>query len=274
MKFKLPSFKIRISTPWMLSSGAVLCLGLWSFAGVKQQARKCNRVQVSIKNLGPEKFLDAKLIEQDLNRLEGQSYGVVGRPWYEIDLGQIERHLNQQDFVEHAEAWKDQSGTLHLDVWQMKPIARLLIPGAESKYIDANGNNYPVSPDEASRVLIVDGYGAEVLLTHINQEKHILDDKEVKLQQNEKAEALFELVKKIHTDPLLSALITQLSIAEDGDITMYPQIGHHVIEFGDALNADTKFAKLKTYYHRVVKARGWDRYKTVNLKYENLIVCE
>jgi hypothetical protein len=52
-----------------------------------------------------------------------------------------------------------------------------------------------------------------------------------------------------------------------GDIIMIPKIGREQLIVGDARNLDEKFEKLKIFYQDVLPRLGWNRYKTLNLKY-------
>jgi cell division protein FtsQ len=85
---------------------------------------------------------------------------------------------------------------------------------------------------------------------------------------------LLSLLNFIQQDPFWRAQITELSVDEQGSVTMYPQIGSHQIEFGLPTDLDVKFKKLKLVYTDVLPAKGWDRYKRVSVQYRNQIVCE
>ncbi|WP_460879634.1 hypothetical protein [Pontibacter rugosus] len=53
-----------------------------------------------------------------------------------------------------------------------------------------------------------------------------------------------------------------------------PQLGDHTIEFGKPVKVEDKFKKLAVLYKEVLPTMGWDRYKRVNVEYEDQIICE
>ena len=92
--------------------------------------------------------------------------------------------------------------------------------------------------------------------------------------ENPEAKNLFGLVKAILADPFCRAQIGELYVDEGGEVTLYPLVGDQEIILGKPEGYTTKLLKLKSFYQDIVPARGWERYNTVNLKYENQIVCE
>ena len=85
---------------------------------------------------------------------------------------------------------------------------------------------------------------------------------------------LLKLLNHIQDDPFWRAQITELSVDEQGDVTMWPQLGNHLIDFGPPVELEAKFKKLKLFYTDVLPAKGWDRYSRVSVQYRNQIVCE
>jgi cell division protein FtsQ len=54
---------------------------------------------------------------------------------------------------------------------------------------------------------------------------------------------------------------------------LVPRLGEQIILFGTGEDASEKLEKLKAFYLQVVKQAGWDTYKTINLKFDNQVVC-
>ena len=50
-------------------------------------------------------------------------------------------------------------------------------------------------------------------------------------------------------------------------------MGSHKIILGSAHDLEKKFEKLKVFYRKGLEKVGWDRYQTINLKFENQVVC-
>ncbi len=90
----------------------------------------------------------------------------------------------------------------------------------------------------------------------------------------EEGKPYIELIKYIDEDKFWKAQIAQISVDKKGEMTMYTQVGGEVIVFGKPEEIEVKFKKLTAYYKEVIPVKGFNRYKTVNLKFKDQIVCE
>jgi cell division protein FtsQ len=50
-------------------------------------------------------------------------------------------------------------------------------------------------------------------------------------------------------------------------------MGQHKIVIGKSSDLKKKITKLKAFYKHGLEEIGWDKYKILNLKYENQVVC-
>jgi cell division protein FtsQ len=57
-------------------------------------------------------------------------------------------------------------------------------------------------------------------------------------------------------------------------VTLYPQMGKQIIEFGMATDIESKFRKLKIFYKKILPVKGWNRYSKISLAYQDQIICE
>jgi cell division protein FtsQ len=57
-------------------------------------------------------------------------------------------------------------------------------------------------------------------------------------------------------------------------VKLYPQIGQEVFELGKPEELPVKLKKMKIYYKTILPLKGFNRYKTVNLKFKDQIICE
>jgi cell division protein FtsQ len=69
-------------------------------------------------------------------------------------------------------------------------------------------------------------------------------------------------------------MISQITLQANGNIIMQPQIGDYVIQFGKPVDIENKFKKIDMFYKDILPMKGWDAYKTVNVSFNNQIVCE
>jgi cell division protein FtsQ len=63
-------------------------------------------------------------------------------------------------------------------------------------------------------------------------------------------------------------------VANDGGIILVPTFGNTNIDFGLAMNIETKFKKLAIFYKQIIPNRGWNTYRWVRLKYKNQLICD
>ena len=55
---------------------------------------------------------------------------------------------------------------------------------------------------------------------------------------------------------------------------MVPLVGSQIIYFGTIDNYKKKFKKLEATYKKGFLYKGWNKYKSINLKFENQVECE
>lgn len=88
---------------------------------------------------------------------------------------------------------------------------------------------------------------------------------------------LINFVRQVEDDGFWSAEIVQIvaSSASSGamELVLVPRSGDFRIVFGEIGDAERKFDKLMRFYRDGLGRIGWDRYGTINLKYNNQVVC-
>lgn len=84
---------------------------------------------------------------------------------------------------------------------------------------------------------------------------------------------VWKLASYIRQNIFLSAQIDQIIVTENLEIELIPLIGEQLIILGDIDNLEIKFQNLETLYTQGFQMVGWDKYKTINLKYINQVVC-
>lgn len=261
MKFTLPKIQLGIPRYWWYITAGLAVFVLVGFVNVKQASRFCDNIVVRLHNKNADTFVTEEELKELVNYADPESRAMMGRPWDAINLKALEQKVAEHNFVDSVHVWKNHSGDLFVDVWQMEPIMRLLMDDESDRYLDAQGRIFFTSPHHTTRVLLMAGPGADVLLNH-------------DVTKHPEAKNLFGLVKAILADPFCRAQIGELYVDEGGEVTLYPLVGDQEIILGKPEGYTTKLLKLKSFYQDIVPARGWERYNTVNLKYENQIVCE
>ncbi len=189
---------------------------------------------------------------------------LIGKKYSEINSANIENLINEMDLVENAEVYTTLTGKMKISVVQRKPILRIINSSNQNFYLDKSGMVMPVSPGYPSRVLVANGSikqkYSDTLKINVNDEKSVLAK-------------LYKLSSYINNDEFLKAQIEQIYVTKNKEFELVPKVGRQIIIFGDIENMAEKFNKLIVFYHQGMNKTGWDKYKTINLKFENQVVC-
>ena len=173
----------------------------------------------------------------------------------------IEKNILSNPFVKEIKLYQDLSNKLIVDLVQYQPIARLVSENKKDFYIDLHGNIFPTSTKFSERVLL------------IHTDNNINYDLK-NINSTDYGKKIFTMINYIINDAFLSKIISEIDINYDKNIIIYPQVSKQKIIFGYPEQIDVKFDKLMLFYKKVLPAKGWNTYKTVNLKFKNQIICD
>lgn len=245
-------------------------LMIWGFAGVvilasiafsskKQSDKFINDLYIEIDNQYQNYFVDTEDVKALINN-SSETY-LLSTTLGRLDLKQIENRVYKNKFVSEANAYLDLHGNLVVSIKQRRPIARIFNNKGDDFYISSEGMLLPVS----------NKYTARVLLVSFENEK---DFQLENIQQTEAGKKLMDVLKYIDSSIFWKAQIAEVSIDRQGELRLYPQVTKQEILFGLPEEIDEKFRKLMVFYQKVLPAKGWNTYQTVNLKFANQLVCE
>lgn len=241
-------------------------LALLSFTLRKKENTICESVVVKVDVLSGNHFVTPKRVE---NILANIGFKKGKDKFKEIDTEKLERKLLSLSSVEEVEVYKSMKGELQIDVRQRRPIARVFNRNGYSLYVDDKGKTMQTSELYTARVLAVNGHVK--LKAGQNYYETILQDS---LKDLTLLDELYEMAKAIDQDAFLKALIEQIYVEKNEEIILIPKVGNQEIVFGKAENIETKFKKLKLFYTDGINPNNLNLYKTINLKFDNQIVCK
>ncbi len=88
---------------------------------------------------------------------------------------------------------------------------------------------------------------------------------------------LLNFVEKVENDDFWRSELVQIVVrtAHSGspELELVPRSGRHIILFGRLENIDRKFDKLLCFYRKGLSRTGWDRYRYIDVRYHNQVVC-
>ncbi|NDK55927.1 cell division protein FtsQ/DivIB [Pontibacter fetidus] len=238
---------------------SIITIGsLAGFASSRQNEKTCEKVSINIDNEYNNYFIGDKEIVDLLTR-DGERK-LEGIPNKNIDLKNLEKRIEANKFVEDAEVYRGLDGNIKVQVKQNRPIARI-IQANQDVYVDVEGHILPLSERYTARVIPIT---KSALLKPLNQE----------FFQDSTGQAYLSLLQFIENDEFWKAQLAQMHIDGKGKVSFLPQVGDHTIEFGKPANPEQKFKKLMIFYKEVLPVMGWDKYKRVNVEFEDQIICE
>ncbi len=213
-------------------------------------------------NIIPLESGDKLLSERDVRQRLLLAFGntLEGTELADLEVERIERVLEEDPFVEDAEAFVGQSNTLHVRIRQREPVLRVLDNSGGNYYLDNSGAKIPVSNLYTARVMVATGNIAPYTPDFQQKKRNSLKD-------------LFYLNRVIAEDPVLSKFIQQIHINNAGDFMLVPLVGDQKIVLGSIRNLDDKLKRLKIFYKEGMPYAGWRAYNTINLKYNGQVVC-
>jgi cell division protein FtsQ len=224
---------------------------LAGFASSRQNEKICKKVSINVDNEYNNYFIGDKEVKDLLTR-EGERNLE--------DLKNLEKRIEANKFVDDADVYRGLDGNIHVKVKQNRPIARI-IRSDQDVYIDTEGRTLPLSDRYTARVIPVT---KSALIKSLDNE----------FFQDSTGKHYLSLLKFIEDDQFWKAQIAQMHIDGKGKVSFLPQVGEHTIEFGKPVEVEAKFRKLMIFYKEVLPVMGWDKYKRVNVEYEDQIICE
>jgi len=178
--------------------------------------------------------------------------------------------IDSMPLVRNVGIYNAAGGKLCINVEQRTPILRIINNNQQGYYIDNEGYIFPLSKHYGHRSLIANGDIKETIKRY--KAIHIDSLYSNKSKETQTLKELYQLAHYIWNDDLLRALIEQIYVNRN-EYEMIPRIGSQVIYFGTIENIENKFFNLKTVYFKVFSNLGWQKYKTINLKFENQVIC-
>ena len=175
-------------------------------------------------------------------------------------INTIEKNILLNPYVKNLKLYQDLNNRLLVDIVQFNPIARIVSENDKDLYIDLDGNIFPTSIKFSERVILI----------HIDDN---LNFNFRNINSTNFGQQIFSLINYIKNNDFLKKIISEIDIKEDKNIIIYPQVSKQKIIFGYPDKIDDKFDKLIFFYKKILPAKGWNTYRSVNLKFENQIVC-
>jgi cell division protein FtsQ len=232
---------------WNLIKGMFLLglvLFLYAFSSFKNNSRPVNNVNVQFTGLN-NVFITTEMVNKLLILSKEKPYFLNKE---DIDLRELEFSLESNEMIKSAQVYLTVNSTVMARVEQRVPIAR--VQNSEVFYIDDEGLRMPLSTQHSARVPMVYGIVEE-------------DD----LQR------IYKLALTAYNDSFFKTYLTGIYLNKNKEISLKLRLLDFHILIGNLDKLELKFKNLKAFYQKAKKDNMLDVYKSVNLQFDNQVVC-
>ena len=251
--------KILFVAMWMVIGSGMLVLLIAAMG--KQKKNTCKDYIITIKEGKQENIFLSK--EEILKLVKAAAKGnIKGQAKASFNLQQMEGLLEDNVWIKDAQLYFDNKDVLHVSVAEREPVARIFTNSGKSFYIDENEKGIPLSENLSTKVPVFTGV----------PDKENRAKKDSLLLHDIRITAQF-----ISSDPFWTSQVAQIDVAPsnaDGSLEfdMVPLIGNHIVKLGSGENIEQKFGRLFIFYKQVLSRTGFDKYKTVDVRYAGQVV--
>ena len=244
---------------WLLHIAAVSIVVIFAgllivyhSAGARhRETLTCTGVNICITDSALNSFISSA----DVKKYLDTEYGAyIGSCIDSIDLHAIEKVLGGKTAVLNSEAFITKDGMLNIDIEQRKPALRF-IGKTGGFYADANGETFPLQKTYASYVPVIDGC--------IPSEKDSL-----------RIRKLVRFVNHLEESQRWKNKFVQMYSDSTGNLTLIPREGQEKFLFGQPEEIEKKLRRLEMYYGYIVPEKGEKTYRSVDLRYNDQIICK
>ena len=216
-----------------------------AFVNGSKESVVCGKVVVQVIDSLQTQFVSEKEIR---NAVVNRFKGILGKPFDEVDLEEVELFLEKHPAVKRCEVYNTIGGVMRIEIVQHLPLLRVF-DGGSTYYIDEEGQEMPLFESFTARVLVVNGTIPK------------------------KLDPLVSLARVLHSDPFWDAQMEQIYIRRNGDYILVPRVGDHLIMLGPPERIAAKLRNLKALYKTGLTPHEWNEYQIINLKYKGQILC-
>jgi cell division protein FtsQ len=186
-------------------------------------------------------------------------------------LSKIRETVANIPYVETCDVDFLLNGTLRIRARQRVPVLRVMT-GGQSWFIDTRGVVMPRHLHHSARVPVADGHlGQTGMLKTANNLQALADTNHV--FASGRLNQLIVLANYIYHHESLKSMIEQIHVDRRGEFELFANVGNQRILFGDAQNMEDKFEKLLIFYRSGPSLNRINHYKTIDLKFNNQVVC-
>ncbi len=217
--------------------------------------RKIKGVQLQVKSPSGVHFLTEEAVRSML--FASRHINPLGMSIEQLNERSMEAILRANPWVRDAQIWTDAGCVMHIILTQRVPLVRIFEEDGNSYYLDAALQAMPLSSQYSHYVPVVTGVpklGADSAAMVVKGR-------------------ITGLVQRIAQDTFWNAQVSQIEMRIDGGFELIPVLGRQRIILGDTARLREKLDNLFAFYRQIQNKVGWDKYKTLDLRYAGQVVA-
>lgn len=248
----------------VLAAALLGCIAASYVAGVRlRRPIVCKGVRIEILDSAENSFVSVS----DVRRFIDKSCGrIIGEKLDSIDLVMVEKAVDSRSAVLKSHAYVTRDSMLNIKVTQRRPVVRFQKKDG-GFYADSEGYIFPLQSTYASHVQIIDG---EIPLAANSGYKGDLGSQ----KEKDWFRSIMRIVNYMENSRVWKDKIVQISVADNGELTLIPREGQEKFLFGHPHSMIEKFNKMERYYTTIIPEKGKNRYSIIDLRFRNQIVCK
>ncbi len=235
---------IKISAFIVLAGYAVFAASC--FYG-KPRGEVCKELVVDIADKRETHLIDEKEV---VRMIRYEELSPIGEPMGDINTEAIEECIKKDRLIRKVECFKTTDNKIKVLIHQRIPILRIMSVRG-NYYVDKEGKAMPVSNKYTARLPIASGY----------IEKRFAETE------------LFKFAVFLRNNPFWNAQIQQIDVQQNHDVVLIPTVGNQRILLGQLTDFEIKMENLFAFYRDGCNYFGWNKYKTINLRYDRQVIC-
>lgn len=228
------------------SLGVIALIVAMSFTSSLRKDTIASGPVIEIKQIDNQRFLKNEDIEMAVRLQYPDLDSMLLR---EINIHLLEESIDNHPSIRKAEVYSGLDGTLRIEVFPKKPVARIYNSG-RAYYLDEIGDSMALSENFSAEVPLITGKASPKIRHQI-----------------------FEFIKLCEGDDLYDGFFGGININEEDEWTLYPKPGRHSVLMGRFSDVEAKLDKLKVFYEQTVDKDNIDSLKSINLKFEGQVIC-
>jgi len=252
---------------WILL-GVFAVIGL-ILANINHKKIKCSNIEIKIDYKDADIFFTE---DEIIDYLKNNFIKIKDEYLKDINEHNIEEIIDNYPYVFKSNVYLTIDGILKINIVQRKPIVRVINKFDQHFYLDTYGVKMPVSEKFNVNVPIASGNISSIYVPFSPDNKNSRADT-LNLINDSILYNIYKVANFVNRNKFFNSLIDQIYVSQNGEIELIPKFNEHIIVLGNADNLDEKFFKLDIFYKKAMKEVGWDKYKMINLKFENQVVC-